>query len=345
MKNKHIAILITALIIVSISAVIVYQKIYGKRYISTSISVSSTILNLTADMDKKSFDAIVDNILLEIARVDLIVNPYNKDSEISKINNSIKEGNTDNMYLSDELAYLLETGKYYSSISGGHFDVTVRSLIELWGFGIKDNQTVPTSSDIDKALKDTGYKYFSIKTNVDDTKTLSVEKKVSFDMGSYAKGYIIGRIANVFFENGVDNFLIDFGGDSYSYGLNKKGKPWVIAIKKPRNEIEGKYLGVLYATNSTIVTSGDYERLFTENGTNYHHIIDAVSGYPSRNAISSTVVSDDPMHADALSTMSFLLGTNFFTNENLRYSECYMVVERGDEVSLIIHTNESFSVK
>lgn len=98
-------------------------------------------------------------------------------------------------------------------------------------------------------------------------------------------------------------------------------------------------MALIKATNYAIVTSGDYERYFTENGTNYHHIIDAKTGYPSYNSVSATIVHTNSEEADALSTIAFLMGTNFFTNENFKYKESYILTPENE---LFILTNENF---
>ena len=110
-------------------------------------------------------------------------------------------------------------------------------MIELWGFGVKENQTVPLKQDIDNALANIDYSAASIITNEDNKKILKLSKPLTFDFGSYGKGYIIEKLKNVFAEYGIKNYLIDYGGDTYANGVNSKGKPWVIAIRNPRNDV------------------------------------------------------------------------------------------------------------
>ena len=161
---------------------------------------------------------------------------------------------------------------------------------------------------------------------------------MTFDFGSYGKGYIIEKLKEVFTKNKIKNYLIDYGGDTFASGLNSRGTPWVIAIRNPRNDADG-YLAFLENTNCAIVTSGDYERYFIQDGSNYHHIIDAKTGYPSYNSISATIVHTNAEEADALSTTAFLMGTNFFTNKYYKYKEAYIVTKENE---LYIVTNENF---
>jgi thiamine biosynthesis lipoprotein len=277
----------------------------------------------------------------QIDRIDLIINPYNEKSEISFVNSNSMIGQT-NIAISDELAYLLNIGFAYAKDSDYVFDIGIRRLIELWGFGFTNDQKVPSSIEIKNVLDNySGSINASISTNNNGTKYLNLKKPIAFDLGSYGKGYILSRLVDIFHSNGIKDFLIDFGGDTYAYGLNSKGKPWVVAIRFPRSESDSDYLSILKTTNASIVTSGDYERFFMEDGKRYHHIIDGVTGYPSKNAISSTIVSSNPTDADALSTVLFLLGTNFFSYENLNYTESYLAIEDYESNMTIFSTTNN----
>ena len=331
--KKKIYLSIPIIAIALIIAVSFYRS--RDKYITSTVVISDTILNITVQISDKNMEKLIGSITNEINRVDRILNPYNDSSEIAKINKESLSGKKE-IEISDEIAHIFTTGLNYSKLNPS-FDISVRPLIELWGFGVKENQTVPLKQDIDNALANIDYSSVSIITN-NDKKILTLSKPLTFDFGSYGKGYIIEKLKNVFKEYNIKNYLIDYGGDTYANGFNSKGKPWVIAIRNPRIDADG-YLGLLESTNYTIVTSGDYERYFTQDGTNYHHIIDAKIGYPTYNSISATIVHTNAEDADALSTTAFLMGTNFFTNEAFKYKEAYIVTPEGE---LFIVTNENF---
>lgn len=339
MKNKITIIIFIISAVLSVF-ILVYSKILKENYLHYTTAISSTILNITAQTSESIFNETVQEIIKEIERIDFILNPYNKKSEIALVNKESINGKT-NIIISKELYELLRFGKKYSEYSGGEFDITVRLLIELWGFGIKENQTAPKKIEIENAIKNTGVKYIDFKENTDKTISLILKQPVQFDLGSYGKGYILSKMIDIFKNKKIENFLIDYGGDTYSLGVNPKGNPWTIAIRKPRETMEEQYLMIIKTTNAAIVTSGDYERFFTENGVNYHHIINAKTGMPSDNAISSTIVTDNPADADALSTLAFLLGKDFFTNKNLNYKEAYIVAEdKNKNIKIYSHTNK-----
>ena len=337
--NKKIYAFIPIIAIAFIIIISIYKNITKENYIRKTIIISDTILNITAQTSEKKMNNLIDLITNEINRIDNIINPYNQKSEIAIINKKSLEGIKE-IEISKELSRIFETGLKYSRLNPS-FDISVRGLIELWGFGIKENQTVPSQSEINEALKNIDYSKLNIITN-EDKIFLKLEKNLTFDFGAYGKGYIITKLIEIFKNENIENYLIDYGGDTYANGVNRKGEAWVIAIRNPienAKENSEKYLALIKSTNYAIVTSGDYERYFTENGTNYHHIIDAKTGYPSYNSISATIVHTNCEEADALSTIAFLMGTNFFTNENFKYKEAYILTP---EEELFIFTNENF---
>ena len=330
-----IPIIATAIIII----ISIYKNLTKENYIRKTIIISDTILNITAQTSEKKMNSLVDLITNEINRIDNIINPYNQKSEIAIVNKKSLEGIKE-IEISKELSRIFETGLKYSRLNPS-FDISVRGLIELWGFGIKENQTVPSAKEINEALENIDYSKLNIITN-EDKIFLKLKKNLTFDFGAYGKGYIITKLIEIFKSENIENYLIDYGGDTYANGVNRKNEAWVIAIRNPiesSEENSEKYLALIKSTNYAIVTSGDYERYFTENGTNYHHIIDAKTGYPSYNSISATIVHTNSEEADALSTIAFLMGTNFFTNENFKYKEAYILTPENE---LFIFTNENF---
>jgi thiamine biosynthesis lipoprotein len=119
-----------------------------------------------------------------------------------------------------------------------------------------------------------------------------------------AKGYAVGEAVNALKDNGVKNALVDAGGDVYVLG-NKNGVPWRIGIKDP---FGSGIIGVLEGSNMAVFTSGNYERFFMKDGVRYHHILDPQTGYPARGLASVTVISSDPVLADAWATAIFVMG-------------------------------------
>lgn len=338
--KKYIAIFSVVLIFV---VVLVVKNATSKNYTTGEVFISDTFLVMTIETTPKVYEALTNEIIREIKRSDTVLNTYNDNSEVSTLNSLIISGIT-NIEISSELANLLNIGLRYSEYSNGAYDITTHELIKLWGFGVRE-PFVPTALAISNVLENIGYQYVSIKTNhANQTNAYSVvvEKPVGFDFGSYGKGYILNNIKSILSKYDIENYLINYGGNIILLGVNSKGLEWTVGIQSPRDYYNDEYPVIIQSTNASIVTSGDYQRFFIENGIRYHHIFDATTGYPAYNSISATIVAnvDNATEGDLFSTMAFMMGTNFFDffdRDEFMYKEAYIMLEEDGE--LFIYTN------
>ncbi|MBR6739962.1 MAG: FAD:protein FMN transferase [Clostridia bacterium] len=200
---------------------------------------------------------------------------------------------------SDGLIYQLRLAKEISYRTGGVFDITILPLIRLWGF--QDGQyRLPSPDEIASALEYVGM------DNLDISDGVRLSKGSEITLGAVAKGYIADRLAEVMKENGVESGIISLGGNVRTVGLKPDGSHWSVAVADPQGQ---GYALLLSLTECSAVTSGGYQRYFTENGQHYHHILDPRTGYPVQtDLLSVTVVCSDGSLADALSTSLFALG-------------------------------------
>ena len=171
------------------------------------------------------------------------------------------------------------------------------------------------------------------------------EKDMKLDLGAIAKGYAADKVRDIFMENGISSAIIDLGGNIYLLGEKDKDEPWNIGIQDPLDE--NAYLAIINLKDKTIVTSGDYERYFEIGEKRYHHIIDPYTGSPSENdLLSVSIIGDNSMLADALSTTIFVLGQEEgikFMKEN--YSDYqYVLVNRDKEVLIKNIDEDSFKL-
>lgn len=256
----------------------------------------------------------------EITRLDELLSVGNDSSEISALNRSGKGE------ISSDVQYLVERSLEIYGSTGGAYDMTVYPLMELWGF-TGSSPAVPAENEIKKVLSRCG----SDKLSLSDG-TLVLGEAQGIDLGGIAKGYTGDRIMKIFAEHGVTSGMVSLGGNVQCYGTKPDGSLWRCGITDPQHPYEnGSFLGVVSISGKAVVTSGGYERNFTENGYTYHHIMDMKTGYPAESGLKSvTIVSSDGTLADALSTACFVMGAE-------RASEYWC--SHRDDFELIMQTD------
>ena len=243
--------------------------------------------------------------------------------------------------VSDILYEILEDGMYYSEISDGVFDITVEPESSLWDF-TSDNSKVPEDAQIKEAVKLTGYKNAVLK----DKKLVLKIPGMGIELGAIAKGFIADRLKDYLAVNGVTSGTVNLGGNVLCIGKKTDGSPFRIGVQHPfadRNEI----ITAVKAEDTSVVSSGIYERYFIQDGKIYHHILDTSTGYPYDNGlVAVTIISVKSVDGDALSTTCFAMGLEkglefvnsledvyavFITeDERLHYSEGFKEMETGN---------------
>lgn len=220
-------------------------------------------------------------------------------SDIYNLNNSGENGvNVDNETLS-----IINKSLYYSELSNGNFDISVQPLLKLWNFKSED-KVIPNQKDIDENLEFVNYKNILVNKN-----NVKLKKNgMSIDLGGIAKGYIANKIKEYLVSEGVSSGIINLGGNVLCVGKKDNGEDFRIGIQKPFSD-RGEVLGVVKVCGKSVVSSGIYERFFKKENKIYHHIISPKDGKPfESDLIQVTIVSDDSMDGDALSTIALSLG-------------------------------------
>jgi thiamine biosynthesis lipoprotein len=132
---------------------------------------------------------------------------------------------------------------------------------------------------------------------------------MAIDLGAIAKGYAADEAVAVLRANGVESAFVNLGGNVYVIGAKPDNSPWRIGIRDPFAQEANSFVGVISATDTSVVTSGTYERYFVKDGVTYHHILDPKTGYPAESDLASvTIISPESIVADAVSTSTFLIG-------------------------------------
>lgn len=222
-------------------------------------------------------------------------------SEVSCIN-----ANAGGKYIQvcPELRFLLESARNYSRHSKGAFDIAAAPLIHLWRSRLQ-NGAVPSSSEIAEKSKLSGFAY--LKINRDGGVKLK-KKNCLIDLGAAGKGYAADYCIDFYKKAGINSAFVNFGGNVKAIGKNASGEDWRVGIQDPLQP-RGTLLGAVAVSNMSVVTSGGYERFYTVKDSVFHHIIDPRTGYPSDSGLlSATVLYENSLCADAISTAVFVLG-------------------------------------
>lgn len=235
-------------------------------------------------------------VFLEIKRIEDLLSKYSPQSEISRLNN------TGSLTASPETFFILKKSKEFFRISGGAFDITIGPLMDIWGF-TGHQYKEPEKEKIIRALGLIGSDKIVLRESDNMVKFENLGIKI--DLGAIAKGYAVDCAIKKLKDTGIHHCLINAGGQIGCLGDNA-GKPWKIAIKDPR---EKGFIECVEVKNRSVSTSGDYEQFFVIGNKRYSHIFDPRTGYPADSGIISvTVIADDGLTADALSTSIFILG-------------------------------------
>lgn len=198
---------------------------------------------------------------------------------------------------------VLEKALEYARLSEGAFDPTVGPLLDAWGF-LNKEPAVPAPAELKSALRLVDYRF--IELDPEEKEIFLTRRGMVLDLGGIAKGYIVDRALALLQAEDVEHAYINAGGDIGLIGTRPDGEPWRIGIRHPRRE--GELLAVLSLSGGAVVTSGDYERAFTEGDVRYHHILDPRTGMPAAALASVTITAESVLEADALATAIFVLG-------------------------------------
>lgn len=204
--------------------------------------------------------------------------------------------------LTGSAAELMQSALAMCQRTGGALDISIYPVVRAWGFTTESYQ-VPEAETLEGLLAHVDYTQIRYDA---ETGAVSVPDGMEIDLGSVAKGFVGSRAAQYLKENGVDSALLNLGGNVQTVGCRPDGDPWKIAVKDPRG---GTPMIVLSIQDQAMVTSGGYERYFEQDGNTYWHIMDPATGRPAESGLTSvTVVGDNGLACDGLSTALFVMG-------------------------------------
>ncbi|WP_017211138.1 FAD:protein FMN transferase [Clostridium beijerinckii] len=298
-STVSIFVLMIGIIIVILFFVFATGK-FEKHEAAKSSYALGTLINLRASGNKAQ--VAIDKALERLNEIDDRMSAFKESSDVSKIN--LNAGSKEEKINSDTY-FVVKKAIEYSKVLEGTFDPTIRPLVKLWSIGTKEEK-VPEKSQIEKTLKLVNYNdvIFDEKNN----SIMLKHNNQALDVGGIAKGFAADEVRDIFHQYDVKSALIDLGGNIFALGSKEDGTSWKIGIQNPFKS-RGEFIGILSVKDKSIVTSGNYERYFIKDGKRFHHIIDPKTGYPSESKIiSATIISDNSIDGDGLSTGVYIIG-------------------------------------
>ena len=250
--------------------------------------------------------ALEDEILAALSRVDVLASTWRDDSDLARLN---ADPSVDWIAVSAELCDALQQAWAVSRTSDGAFDATVGPLVNLWGFGPDGRIMVPPSdAKISETMQHVGYEKLEI--DCDNGVVRKQDPAIYVDLSGWAKGYAVDEVAGVLVAHGLQNFLVEVGGEMRAAGHNSEARKWAVAIEAPSTSRRAPQ-SIIRVTDTGIATSGDYRNYFEYDGTNYSHTIDGRTGRPVTHGLAAvTVLHPSSAYADAMATALLVLGPN-----------------------------------
>ncbi len=236
--------------------------------------------------------------------VNRMMSTYEAESEISTFNAT---RSTDWVPVSENFCSSVEQALELSALTDGAFDITVAPLVNLWGFGPDEMiEGTPNDAQITALLKRVGYRNLHA-----DCSRPALRKDIPelmLDMSACGKGLAVDELAELLDATGIDNYLVEVGGEIRLRGHNVDGKPWAIGIERPLTS-ERRPHTIVHLTDTALATSGDYRNFFEADGQIYSHTIDTRTGKPVTHTLASvTVIDRSAYRADALATALLVMG-------------------------------------
>ena len=272
------------------------------EYLTASGAMLGTTFQATGDITDCTAQELYRAIMQIDAEAKASMSIFDSTSLLSRIN----RGETDS--LDEHIIYNLRLAERFSRLSEGHYDVTVKPLVEAWGFAGREAQAHP---NVDSILAFVGRD----KVRIEQGRLVKSDPRVELDFNSVAKGYTVDLLAALVERFGAENYIVDIGGEARCRGVNRSGDPWRIGVETPfdGNMTDGEYLQKrIRMSGGGLATSGNYRRFYLDaEGNKVAHTIDPRTGRSILSRLLSvTVVAPTCAEADALGTMFLAMGAD-----------------------------------
>ncbi len=269
-------------------------------YIKLSGATQGTSYHITYESpDSINYQDEIEELL---HKFNMSLSAYEPASLISSINRD-----SENVVVDKYFEEVFMASKELYEESNGAFDITIAPVVNAWGFGFTERADVD-SAMIDSLLQYVGMDMIELK----DGHIRKKKKGIMLDVNAIAQGYAVDVVADFLEMKGLNNYLVEIGGEVRTKGRNSRGLDWRVGIDKPIEglQIPGVQLeAVIGLTNLSLATSGNYRRFYEKDGVKYSHTINPKTGFPvNHNLLSATVLANDCMIADGYATAFMILG-------------------------------------
>ncbi|MDP8263848.1 MAG: FAD:protein FMN transferase [Candidatus Aceula lacicola] len=301
-----------------------------KLTLGTIVQIDICMPSGRADLARSAFK----KVWHRIDEINICMNAYDERSDVFRINVSYP----DFIEIHPDTYSLLKDAQKYSTMTNGAFDVTVGPLVLLWQKA-GEAGTMPSQLEIEQEKEKVGFHNIEF---LKDSKVRMLHPGTKIDLSAIAKGYAVDQAAQALRDAGINNFLINAGGDIFVSGKNCQNNEWSVGIQNPSQpEV---LLDTLYVTNAAITTSGDYEQYHIIEQERYSHIIDPRTGYPARSVKSATVVAKSAEQADAFSTAFCVLGPKESISwvDQIDEDISILLIEKNEDEQIVQHMSRKY---
>ena len=306
-RNKAARIVALMLLIIMLSSTIIgcerEQKITAKNRIYYDyFDTVSTIYDYTGGSED-DFRQVYTHFEDRLSYYHKLFDIYNEYEEINNIATVNRLAGKEAVKVDAELIEFLEYAMEMHTLTGGYMNIAMGSVLSIWHEYRTVGDSLPKMEQLTAAAEHTDIK--DIVIDKEKSTVYISDPEMSLDVGAIAKGYAVERIAKSLESYGISSYVLDVGGNLRAIGTKKDGSGWRTGVQNPRPTADKPYVYYLNISNGSVVTSGDYQRYYTVDGKNYHHIINKDTLMPAEYFSSVTVVTRDSGLADTLSTALF----------------------------------------
>ena len=283
-----------------------------QRYTASFLDVFDTASQLVIYSDsQEEANRLAQLVHSELLRYHQIFDQYNDWPKVAGVYEANQKAAVQPVAVEPELFELLQFSKDMYTLTNGKTNIAMGSVLKLWHQAREDGLNHPESAYLPdvSALQSASEHTNPEALILDETKgtVFFADPELQLDLGAIAKGYAVERVAEQLEAEGVSGMLLSIGGNVRAIGVRPDGSPFSVGIQNPDLQSEQNHIAIVTLNNVSLVTSGSYQRFYTVNGQQYHHIIDPVTLMPARYLWAVSVITEDSGMADALSTALFNL--------------------------------------